>query len=113
MSLLGAEKVLATFREHAQSVPVNWEYAGHLRLTAYRWSLPDLCFVIQGAISGKEMVIVLKMMDSNGATLGLVAGDSAEPEPSYYLMLGEMLRSARHQAGNPLMEEYLAATGRS
>lgn len=113
MSLLGPEQVLEAFRERAKSGPVNWEYAGHQWVIAYRWSLPDMCFVIRGGISGKEMVVVLKMMDSNGETMGLVAGDSAEPEPSYYSMLGEILRSARHQAGDPLMEKYLEAAGRS
>lgn len=113
MSLLGPEKVLEEFRERTKSGPVNWEYVGYLWISAYRLSLPDMCFVIRGGISGKEMVIVLEMMDSNGETLGLVAGDSAEPEPSYYLMLGEILRSVRHQAGDPLMEKFLEPRGRS
>ncbi len=105
MARLSPDEVLAAFQERAKSGPVNWEYAGSRYSYAYRLTFPDLCFVIRGALSGKQAVFVLDMMDSGGETLGLAAGDSADPDSYYYSVVGDIFVSARRQAGNPYLEE--------
>ena len=105
MSRLSQEEVMAAFQERTLLGPVNWEYAGNRWDYAYLLPFPDLSFLIRAALSGKALSLALKMMDSDGETLGFVFGDSAEPEPSYYSALSDIFLSARRQAGNPLMEE--------
>ena len=107
MSRLSADEVLAEFRERTESGQIDWEYAGNRWDYAYRLAFPDLCFVIRMGLVGKNVIVVLKMMDSSGETLGLVAGDSDDPDSPHYSVLGDIFLSARHQAGNPFMEEVL------
>ena len=99
-----AEQVMTEFRERAESGPVNWEYIGHEFVLAYRADFPDASFEIRGGLSGKQAVVVLKMLAPGGEVLGIAAGDSDEPEPPHYEMLGRILRSARRQAGDPVMD---------
>ena len=99
-----AEQVMTEFRERAESGPVNWEYTGHELILAYRVDFPDVSFEIRGGLSLKQAIVVLTMSDSNGEVLGIAAGDSDEPEPPHYEMLGRILRSARRQAGDPVMD---------
>ena len=51
------------------------------------------------------MIFTLKMLDSSGETLGIAAGDSGDAESPHYAILGDILLAARHQAGDPFMEE--------
>lgn len=113
MRKFSEDEVLETFHERTKSGPMNWEYAGNRWVRAYRLAFPDLCFVIRGALSGKEAVFVLEMTDSSGEMLGLAAGDSADPESPHYSELGNILRSARRQAGDPLMDEALESARQS
>ena len=105
MRKFNGDQVMAEFWERTNSGPVNWEYIGHEFVLAYRLEFPDVSFEIRGAHSGKQVVYVLKMLDQNGETLGIAAGDSDEPEPPHYETLGRILRSARRQAGDPIMDD--------
>lgn len=111
MRKFSADEVLETLRERTGSSPVNWEYIGNRWVLGYHLVFPDLRFEIRGALSGKEAVFVLKMLDPGGETLGLVAGDSADPESPHYSELGDILRSARRQAGDPLMDKAPESVG--
>jgi hypothetical protein len=102
---ISGDAVLAEFLERAKSGLVNWDYVGNELVSAYRLVFPDVSFVIRGALCGKQVVFVLKMLDPSGETLGVAAGDSDEPESPHYAILGEILLAARHQAGDPFMEE--------
>jgi hypothetical protein len=105
MRKFGADATLAEFRERIKSGPVNWEYIGHEFVSAYRLKFPDVSFEIRGARSGKQVIFTLKMLDSNGELVGAAAGDSGDAESPHYAILGDILMSARHQAGDPFMEE--------
>ena len=105
MRKFSGDATLAEFWERTKSGPVNWEYIGHEFVLAYRLELPDVSFEIRGARSGKQVVFVLKMLDQNGETLGIAAGDSDEPDSPHYEILGRILRSARRQAGDPIMDD--------
>ena len=105
MRKFSADATLAEFRKRTESGPVNWEYIGHEFVSAYKLEFPDVSFEVRGASSGKRVIFVLKMMDSSGELLGGVAGDSGDPDSSYYEIVGDILLAARHQAGDPFMEE--------
>ena len=108
-----ADATLAEFWKRTESGPVNWEYIGNRWVSAYRLSLPDVSFEIRGVLSGKHVVFVLKMLGSNGELLGGAAGDSGDSESPHYEILGDILLSARHQAGDPFMEEMPESIRRS
>lgn len=99
------DATLSEFWERTKSGPVNWEYIGNELVSAYRLEFPDASFEVRGASSGKRVVFTLKMLDSSGETLGIAAGDSGEPESPHYAIVGDILLAARHQAGDPFMEE--------
>ena len=105
MNGLSGDATLAEFLERTKSEPVNWEYIGNELVSAYRLDFPDVSFQIRGMLSGRQVVFVMKMLDSGGETLGIAAGDSGDPESPHYSILGDILLSARHQAGDPFMEE--------
>ena len=105
MRKFSADATLAEFRERTKSGPVNWEYIGHEFVSAYRLEFPGVSFEIRGVSSGKQVIFTLAMLDSNEELVGAVAGDSGDPESPYYVILGDILLSARHQAGDPFMEE--------
>ena len=99
------DETLEEFWKRTESGPVNWEYIGNELVSGYRVEFPDAAFEIKGASSGKQVVFVLKMLDSSGEILGIAAGDSGDPDPSHYEIVGDILLAARHQAGDPFMEE--------
>ena len=105
MREFSADATLAEFWKRTESGPVNWEYIGNELVSGYRLEFPDAAFEIRGVSSGKQVVFVLKMLDSSGEVLGGAAGDSGDPESPYYEILGDILLAARHQAGDPFMEE--------
>lgn len=105
MRKFSGDATLAEFWERTKSGTVSWEYIGNELVSGYRLELPDVSFEIRGALCGKQVVLVLKMLDSSGETLGIAAGDSGDPESPHYAILGDILLSARHQAGDPFMEE--------
>ena len=105
MRKFSGDATLAEFWERTKSGAVNWKYIGNELVSGYRLELTDAAFEIRGVLSGKQVVFVLKMLDSNGETLGIAAGDSGDPESPHYVILGDILLSARHQAGDPFMEE--------
>ena len=113
MRKFSADATLAEFGKRTEAGPVNWEYIGNRWVSAYRVEFPDVSFEIRGASSGKQVIFVLKMMDSCGDTLGIVAGDSGDPDSSHYEIVGDILLSARHQAGDPFMEEMPESLRRS
>ena len=113
MRKFNADATLAEFWERTESGPVNWEYIGHEFVLAYRLELPDVSFEIRGARCGKQFVFVLKMSDPNGETLGIAAGDSDEPDSPHYEILSKILRSARRQAGDPIMDDAPEAARQS
>lgn len=105
MRKFSADATLAEFRKRTESGPVNWEYIGNRWVSAYRLDFPDVSFEIRGASSGKQVIFTLKMLGSSGELLGGAAGDSGDPESLHYEILGDILLSARHRAGDPFMEE--------
>lgn len=105
MRKFSADATLTQFWQRTESKPVDWEYIGNRWVSAYRLAFPDVSFEIRGVLSGKQVVFVLKMLDSNGELVGAAAGDSGDPESPHYEILGDILLSARHQAGDPFMEE--------
>lgn len=105
MRKYSGDATLAEFMERTKCGAVNWEYIGNELVSAYRVRFPDVSFEIKGSLSGKQVVFVLKMLDAGGELLGGVAADSGDPESPHYAILGDILLSARHQAGDPFMEE--------
>ena len=105
MRKFNAGEVMAEFWKRTESGQVNWEYIGHEFVLAYRLEFPDVSFEIRGARSGRQIVYVLNMLNSRGELLGIAAGDSDEPDPPHYEILGKILRSARRQAGDPIMDD--------
>ena len=105
MRKFSGDQVMTEFWERTKSGPVHWEYIGHEFVLAYRLEFPDVSFEITGGLCGKQVVFVLKMLDPDRELLGVAAGDSDEPESPHYAILGEILLAARHQAGDPFMEE--------
>ena len=105
MRKFSGDATLAEFWERTKSGPVNWEYIGNELVSGYRLEFPDIAFEIKGVSSGKQVIFTLKMLDSSGETLGIAAGDSGDAESPHYAILGDILLAARHQAGDPFMEE--------
>ena len=105
MRKFSGDATLAEFWERTKSGPVSWKYIGNELVSGYRLEFPDVVFEIRGVRSGKQVVFVLKMVDPGGETLGIAAGDSGDTESPHYAILGDILLSARHQAGDPFMEE--------
>ena len=105
MRKFNGDQVMAEFWKRTESGPVNWKYIGHEFVLAYRLDLPDVSFEIRGVRSGKQVVYTMTMSDPSGELLGIAAGDSDEPDPPHYRVLGKILRSARRQAGDPIMDD--------
>lgn len=113
MRKFSADATLAEFRKCTESGPVNWEYIGHEFVSAYRLEFPDVSFEIRGALSGKQVIFTLTMLGSSGELLGGAAGDSGDPDSSHYEILGDILLSARRQAGDPIMDDVPESIRRS